>query len=130
MPTQSDAAPKDYPILRVVSVCALAAGCRYAWLSELRDGEMVPVAGHGGTFPVEPLDRGISGPHVGRNGAPLTISVGVSTADGPEAFDRLSFADLLQRADQALYTAKHDSRNRVHVWTPASDTRSGATRPR
>lgn len=56
------------------------------------------------------------GPHV-------TISLGAATAyPSPEDGDG-SVADLLDRADKALYEAKHDGRNRVVVakeWTLAS----------
>ena len=43
----------------------------------------------------------------------LTISIGISvhTAAGP-----LLFAEFLKRADEALYQAKADGRNRVRVW--------------
>lgn len=41
----------------------------------------------------------------------VTVSIGVSTRS---AFDRTA-ATLLERADRALYTAKREGRNRVHV---------------
>ncbi|HVY58210.1 MAG TPA: PleD family two-component system response regulator [Xanthobacteraceae bacterium] len=40
---------------------------------------------------------------------PLTISIGLATLAGPDD----SAADLIKRADQALYRAKRDGRNRV-----------------
>ena len=40
---------------------------------------------------------------------PLTVSIGLATA-GAE-----SFADLLRRADHAMYAAKHAGRNRVEL---------------
>ena len=41
---------------------------------------------------------------------PATLSVGVAEVDDPEIAD-----GLLQRADEALYAAKHAGRNRVHL---------------
>ena len=46
----------------------------------------------------------VAGRHV-----PLTVSIGLATA-GAE-----SFADLLRRADHAMYAAKHAGRNRVEL---------------
>ena len=44
-----------------------------------------------------------------------TISIGISTMD-----DSISgFDELLQRADTALYEAKHAGRNNVKIWRPA-----------
>jgi diguanylate cyclase (GGDEF)-like protein len=45
-----------------------------------------------------------------RNGVSLTLSVGVAEVDGSETAD-----GLLQRADQALYAAKHAGKNRVRL---------------
>jgi two-component system, cell cycle response regulator len=42
---------------------------------------------------------------------PVTVSVGVASLNGPD--DTLE--KLLKRADQALYSAKRDGRNRVVV---------------
>ena len=41
---------------------------------------------------------------------PVTLSVGVAEVDGSEIAD-----GMLQRADEALYAAKHAGRNRVHL---------------
>jgi len=45
-------------------------------------------------------------------GGRLTISLGVASFPG----DATSHAELLQRADQALYLAKNQGRNRVQAW--------------
>jgi diguanylate cyclase (GGDEF)-like protein len=42
----------------------------------------------------------------------LTLSAGVAGTDGSETVEQ-----LFQRADRALYQAKHDGRDRVVVWT-------------
>jgi diguanylate cyclase (GGDEF)-like protein len=42
---------------------------------------------------------------------PLTVSIGLATC---QPTDR-SFNDLLRRADQALYAAKKNGRNRVEI---------------
>ncbi len=44
---------------------------------------------------------------------PVSVSIGVAGLT-PEC----SFQDLVQRADQALYRAKAEGKNRVRVWTP------------
>jgi diguanylate cyclase (GGDEF)-like protein len=43
----------------------------------------------------------------------VTASLGVATLDATPGLD---FDQLLDRADRALYTAKHSSRNRVCIW--------------
>jgi diguanylate cyclase (GGDEF)-like protein len=48
---------------------------------------------------------------------PMTISIGISTADS----DRCHSDLLISRADAALYQSKESGRNRVTQWTPASD---------
>jgi diguanylate cyclase (GGDEF)-like protein len=42
---------------------------------------------------------------------PLTVSIGVAAIDGES--DQLSPADLIARADEKLFQAKRDGRNRV-----------------
>lgn len=51
---------------------------------------------------------------------PLSVSIGVACAS--TVGDHLG--ELLSRADQALYAAKHAGRDRVCVWTPSFDTAS------
>jgi diguanylate cyclase (GGDEF)-like protein len=51
-------------------------------------------------------------PHPGLGGAPVTISVGLAWSDGADrSGDRPS--DLVRQADEALYEAKRNGRNRV-----------------
>ena len=47
--------------------------------------------------------------HRGTNSIDVTISIGIAAANGPE--DKA--AGIVKRADQALYRAKRDGRNRV-----------------
>lgn len=49
---------------------------------------------------------------------PLTVSLGVAWRDPSEA---LTPRQLVDRADRALYRAKHLGRDRVAVWSPAED---------
>ncbi len=51
-----------------------------------------------------------------------TVSCGVSVCDGKGATP--SATELVDRADRALYRAKHSGRNRVVHWTPELDTES------
>lgn len=47
-----------------------------------------------------------------------TVSIGLCVVDAPEALD--DPAELVRRADEALYAAKRKGRNRVEVWESAS----------
>lgn len=49
---------------------------------------------------------------------PVTVSVGVSSRDPSSNTD--TAAALLRRADQALYAAKRNGRNRVEISSPSS----------
>jgi diguanylate cyclase (GGDEF)-like protein len=51
-------------------------------------------------------------PEEARAGMPLTVSVGIAVYDDPQ----LEVAELLRRADAALYAAKANGRDRVESW--------------
>ena len=58
------------------------------------------------------------------NGEAVTVSVGIASLDsGP-----CQMSDLMKRADEALYAAKNEGRNRVVTWTnmrPSRETQPG-----
>lgn len=54
---------------------------------------------------------GLALPNAQAEGGQLTVSVGVATLDGGSS----SAAQLLERADEQLYAAKRDGRDRVHA---------------
>jgi diguanylate cyclase (GGDEF)-like protein len=53
---------------------------------------------------------------IGEGAAPvaMTVSVGTATCAG----ESLAMEVLLARADEAVYRAKHEGRNRVCSWSP------------
>ena len=46
----------------------------------------------------------------------VTVSIGIAGMDAPEGGEILSPAALIDRADRALYSAKHRGRNRIEHW--------------
>ena len=56
---------------------------------------------------------------VGEESVVVTASIGIAGIESIEAEDGLSPLSLIDRADQALYSAKHHGRNRVEMWTVA-----------
>ena len=62
-------------------------------------------------------EMGMAAARIGRQAAPVTLSVGLTVyIPGDPADPR----QLLEQADQALYSAKSDGRNRVGVWKVGS----------
>jgi diguanylate cyclase (GGDEF)-like protein len=55
---------------------------------------------------------------VGNASIVVTASIGVAGMDSTEGV--LSASTLVERADRALYSAKHLGRNRVEMWNPAA----------
>jgi diguanylate cyclase (GGDEF)-like protein len=56
---------------------------------------------------------------VGDNSVVVTASIGIAGIESVEAEGSLNSAILIDRADQALYSAKHHGRNRVEMWNVA-----------
>ncbi len=55
--------------------------------------------------------------NTGRKTIPVTVSIGIAVLE--EGRD-LTTDDLINRADEAMYRAKHDGRNCVREWTPGT----------
>lgn len=58
---------------------------------------------------------------------PVTVSIGVAVVE--DGHTPMELAVVLARADQALYRAKLDGRNRVRIAGPATDADHGARHP-
>ncbi|HEX9459927.1 MAG TPA: GGDEF domain-containing protein [Thermoanaerobaculia bacterium] len=56
---------------------------------------------------------------VGEESVVVTASIGIAGIESIEPEDGLNPLSLIDRADQALYSAKHHGRNRVEMWTVA-----------
>ncbi|HSY51319.1 MAG TPA: GGDEF domain-containing protein [Thermoanaerobaculia bacterium] len=56
---------------------------------------------------------------VGADSVVVTASIGIAGIDSAESEGSLSPSTLIDRADQALYSAKHHGRNRVEMWNVA-----------
>ena len=56
---------------------------------------------------------------VGEESVVVTASIGIAGIESVEAEGGLSPSSLIDRADQALYSAKHHGRNRVETWNVA-----------
>jgi len=55
---------------------------------------------------------------IGNTSVTVTASIGVAGMDSVPDEGVVSAAALLDRADRALYSAKHHGRNRVELWLP------------
>ena len=56
---------------------------------------------------------------VGAESVVVTASIGIAGVDSAEVEGALNSSTLIDRADQALYAAKHHGRNRVEMWDVA-----------
>ena len=56
---------------------------------------------------------------VGDSSIVVTASIGIAGVDSVSEDGVLSASMLVERADRALYAAKHQGRNRVELWEPA-----------
>src|SRR5262249_2348659 len=72
----------------------------------------------------EELRRRVEAEPLGVDGELLRITTSIGVAEADAAMH--SLGDLLKRADQALYDAKRDGRNRVRTRLPAPAARTGA----
>ncbi|RWC82824.1 MAG: diguanylate cyclase, partial [Mesorhizobium sp.] len=127
--------PAGDECLRVVSRCIEAAARRPADAAARYGGEefalILPETDARGAFVIaENLRskvRDLALGHAGSEKGIVTVSIGVGTFDAGGA--AVEIADLLNRADEALYGAKAAGRDRVHGWRPhLSDQRATGSR--
>ena len=57
---------------------------------------------------------------IGEQAISVTASIGIAGMDSPAGNELVTAAALFERADRALYSAKHLGRNRVELWSSAS----------
>ena len=57
---------------------------------------------------------------IGEQAISVTASIGIAGMDSPAGDELVTAAALIERADRALYSAKHLGRNRVELWSSAS----------
>ncbi|MBZ9995752.1 diguanylate cyclase [Mesorhizobium sp. BH1-1-4] len=127
--------PAGDECLRAVSRCIEAAARRPADAAARYGGEefalILPETNARGAFVIaEKLRskvRDLAVAHAGSEKGIVTVSIGVGTFEAGAA--AMEIADLLRRADEALYGAKAAGRDRVHGWRPhLSDQRSAGSR--
>jgi diguanylate cyclase (GGDEF)-like protein len=115
--------PAGDECLRAVSGCIKATARRPADAAARYGGEefalILPETDARGAFVIAENLRGkvrdLRLAHAGSEKGIVTVSIGVGTF-GPGAL--IEIADLLRRADEALYGAKAAGRDRVHGWRP------------
>ncbi|MBZ9676400.1 diguanylate cyclase [Mesorhizobium sp. ES1-1] len=116
--------PEGDECLRAVSRCIQATARRPADAAARYGGEefavILPETDARGAFVIaENLRRKVHElglPHGGSEKGIVTVSIGAATFDPGAA--TIEIADLLRRADEALYGAKAAGRDRVHGWRP------------
>lgn len=110
--------------LRSVSACISASVRRPGDSSARYGGEefaaILPDTDSKGAFVIaEKLRRtmrDLEMPHADSDKGVVTVSIGVATFSGGRS--QIGIADLIGRADEALYGAKSAGRDRVHGWRP------------
>ena len=115
--------PAGDECLRAVSGCIEATARRPADAAARYGGEefaiVLPETDARGAFVIAETLRGkvrdLRLAHAGSEKGIVTVSIGVGTFDGSADIE---IADLLRRADEALYGAKAAGRDRVHGWRP------------
>ncbi|TJU93226.1 MAG: diguanylate cyclase, partial [Mesorhizobium sp.] len=116
--------PAGDDCLRAVSRCIEAAARRPADAAARYGGEefalILPETDARGAFVIaenlrtKVRDLGLV--HAGSEKGIVTVSIGVGTFDAGSA--SIEIADLVRRADEALYGVKAAGRDRVHGWRP------------